>query len=107
MGQGGGALFLLAKMGQNSIDDVLVLDTCNDSRRSAAPTANLDIDVEYAFKPLRPGPSSMALGRCLYFRICAHLRFLAMFGRGDLPAPAVVRCQNAVVAGEIDTRFWY
>jgi hypothetical protein len=38
--QGGGALFLLAKMGQNSIDDVLVLDTCNDSRRSTTATAN-------------------------------------------------------------------
>ena len=67
-------------MSQNLVDDVLVLDTWNDSRRSAAPTANLDIDVEYAFKPVRLGHSSMALGRCLYFRICAHLRFLAMIG---------------------------
>ncbi len=82
-------------MSQNLVYDVLVLNTRNDLDRPAAPTANLDIDVEYAFKPLRPGHSSMALGRCLYFRICAHLRFLAMFGRGDLPAPAVVRCQNA------------
>jgi hypothetical protein len=49
----------------------------------------------------------MALGRCLYSRICGHLKCLATFGRGDLPAPAVIRCQNAVVAGEIDPRFWH
>ena len=30
MGQGGGALFLVAKMSQNSVDDVLVLDASDD-----------------------------------------------------------------------------
>ena len=44
----------------------------------------------------------MTLDRGLYFRICAHLRCLATFGRGDLPTPSVVRCQYAVVASEID-----
>ena len=43
----------------------------------------------------------MTLDRGLYFRICAHLRCLATFGRGDLPTPSVVRCQYAVVASEI------
>ena len=46
MGQGGGALFLIAQMSQNSIDDVLVLDTCDDPDRSATKTADLDVDVE-------------------------------------------------------------
>ena len=44
MGQGGGALFLIAQMSQNSIEslprfigyDVLVLDTRDDSDRSTA-----------------------------------------------------------------------
>jgi hypothetical protein len=40
----------------------------------------------------------MALGRCLYFRICAHLKCLATFGRGDLPAPPVIRGKNAMVS---------
>ena len=47
----------------------------------------------------------MALGRCPYFRICARLKCLATSGRSDFPAPSVVRCQDAVVAGEIDSRF--
>ena len=42
MGQGGGALFLIAQMSQNSIDDVLVLDAGDDSDGSTAAGAGLD-----------------------------------------------------------------
>jgi len=44
----------------------------------------------------------MKLDRGLYFRVCAYLRCLATFGWGDLSTPSVVRCQYAVIAGEID-----
>ena len=49
MGQVGGALFLIAQMSKNSIDYVLVLDTPvrrigDDSDRSTAATADLDVD---------------------------------------------------------------
>ena len=63
MGQGGGALFLLAKMGQNSIDEVLVLDTYNDSRRSTTATANFNIDIEYSLESLGSVHSHMTLDR--------------------------------------------
>jgi hypothetical protein len=42
-------------MSQNLVYDVLVLDTRNDLGRPAAPTTNLDIDVEDALKTLSPG----------------------------------------------------
>ena len=42
MWQGGGVLFLSLKMSQNSIDDVLVLDTCDDFYRPAAVAADFD-----------------------------------------------------------------
>ena len=83
-------LFLLLKMSQNTIDNVLVLNTRNDFQRPATPATDLYVNIENPLQALRPGHSSMALGRCPYFRICARLRCLATFGRGDLPAPAMV-----------------
>ncbi|WP_415354848.1 hypothetical protein [Halioglobus sp. Uisw_031] len=44
-------MFSLAKMSQDSIDDVLVLNTGNDLYRSSAMTANLDIDVDSRREP--------------------------------------------------------
>ena len=63
MGQGGGALFLIAQMSQNSIDGVLVLDTCDDFYRPAAVAADFDVYVEYSLEPLSPGHGGMALSR--------------------------------------------
>ena len=61
MGQGGGALFLVAEMGQNPVDDVLVLNTRNDSDRSAAAAADFNVDIEYSLESLGPGHSRMTL----------------------------------------------
>ena len=68
VGQGGGALFLLAKMGQNSIDDVLVLNATvrrldDDSDRSTTATADFNVDIEYSLESLGPGHSRMTLDR--------------------------------------------
>lgn len=60
MGQGGGALFLVAQMSQNSADDVLVLNTSNDFDGPAAATADLNIDVEHTLEPLCPGHSTVS-----------------------------------------------
>jgi len=54
-GPGRGFLFFLAKMSQNSIYDVLVLNTGDDLYRSTAMAANLDIDIEYALESRGPG----------------------------------------------------
>ena len=63
MGQGAGALFLIAQMSQNSIDDVLILDTRDDSDRSTAAAADFDVYVEYSLESLSPGHGGMALSR--------------------------------------------
>ena len=44
-------MFSLAKMSQDSIDNVLVLNTGNDLYRPNAMTANLDIDVDSRREP--------------------------------------------------------
>ena len=44
----------------------------------------------------------MTFDRGLHYRMCSHLRCLAMFGRGDLPTPSMVQCQYAVIASEFD-----
>ena len=48
-------MFLFAKMSQDAIDDVLVLNTGDDLCRPTAMTANLDIDIEYSLESLGPG----------------------------------------------------
>gem|GEM_PF-6210315 len=42
--ESGDVLFLLAKMCQNSVYDILFLNTCNDPDRSAAMATDLDVD---------------------------------------------------------------
>ena len=56
-------LFRLAKMGQNPVDNVLVLNKSDDSDRSAAAAADFNVDIEYALESLGPGHSRMTLDR--------------------------------------------
>jgi len=58
-----GVLFLALKMSQDPVDDVLVLNACDDPDRTTAASANANVDIEYAFEPLRPGHCSMTLSR--------------------------------------------
>ena len=95
-------MFLALKMSQDPVDGVLLLDASDDFDRPTAATANLNVDIEHALESLGPSHSSMALGRCPYFRICARLKCLATSGRSDFPAPAVIWGKDAVVAGEVD-----
>ena len=55
MRQGGGALFLIAQMREDSVDDAQVFDTGDDPYRSTAAATDLDVYTEDAFKALRPG----------------------------------------------------
>ncbi|KZX58353.1 hypothetical protein A3709_02520 [Halioglobus sp. HI00S01] len=52
---GCGVVFPPNKIIQNSIDDVLVFDTRDDSGRSATADPDFDIYVEYSFESLGPG----------------------------------------------------
>ena len=54
-GPGRGFLFLLAKMSQDPVDDVLVLNACDDPDRTTAASANLDVYIEHALESLGPG----------------------------------------------------
>ena len=102
MWQSGGVVFLALKMSQDPVDNVLVLNTTDDPDRASTASTDLDVDIEYSLESLGPSHSSMALGRCPYFRICARLKCLATSGRSDFPAPAVIWGKDAVVAGEVD-----
>ena len=102
MWQSGGVLFLALEVSQNPVDNVLVLNTTDDPDRASTASTDLDVDIEYSLESLGPSHSSMALGRCPYFRICARLKCLATSGRSDFPAPAVIWGKDAVVAGEVD-----
>ena len=62
-GPGRGVLFRLAKTGQDPVDDVLVLNTSDDSDRSAAEAADFNVDIEYSLESLGPGHGGMALDR--------------------------------------------
>ena len=49
-------------MGQDPVDDVLVLDASDDFDRSAAAAADFDFYIEYSLESLSPSHSGMALG---------------------------------------------
>ena len=112
MWQGGGVLFLSLKVSQNSIEglprfigyDVVVLDTSDDSDRSAAAAADFDVYIEYSLEPLSPGHGGMTLGGCADFCVGDELDAFPAPGWRDEPAPAMVRREYAVVAGEVDPR---
>ena len=55
-------MFFLAKMSQNPVDNVLVLNASDDFDGPTAMTANLDIDIEYALESLGPGPRDVSFG---------------------------------------------
>ena len=59
----GGVLFLALKMSQDPVDDVLVLNACDDPDRTTAESATANLSIVYAFEPLRPGHCSMTLSR--------------------------------------------
>ena len=48
-------LFLLAKMSQDPVDDVLLLDASDNSDSTSAATANLNVDIEHTLESLGPG----------------------------------------------------
>ena len=100
---GRGFRFLPPQVRQDSIDGLLVLDAGNDPDSTSAMPAGLNVNIEDSLQSLRPGHRRVALCRCPYFRICARLQLLATPGRCDPPTPAVVRGQDAVVTGEIDS----
>ena len=60
MRQGGGDLFLIAQMREDSVNDVLVFDAAvrrsdDDADRSTAAATDLVVYTEDAFKALHPG----------------------------------------------------
>ncbi len=49
MWQGGGVLFLIAKVSQYLVYDVLVFDASDHPQRTTAAAADLDVDTEHTF----------------------------------------------------------
>ena len=48
-------LFLLSKVCQDPVDDVLVLNACDDPERTTAASAHFNVHIEHALEPLGPG----------------------------------------------------
>ena len=94
-------------MSQNSIDDVMIFDTGDDSDRSAAAAADFDVYVEYSLESLSPGHGGVALGGRADFCVGDRLDAFPAPGWCDQPTTAVVRRQDAVVTSEVDTGSGY
>jgi len=94
-------------MSDDSIHDVLVLNTCDDSDRAPVAAAFPDVDTEGTFQALSPDHSGVALGGRASFRTGDSLHTLAAFSWCDQSAPAVIWHQDAVIAGEVDAGFGY
>jgi hypothetical protein len=92
-------------MSQNSIDDILVLNTRDDPDRSSATATDFDVDVEDALEPLCPGHCHMSLRRRADFRFGNRLDAFSTPGWGDQPAATMVRSEKAMVASEVDAWF--
>gem|GEM_PF-3002694 len=112
MWQGGGVLFLIAQMSQNSFDDVLIFDATvrrsdDNFDRPTAAGADHDVYIEYALEPLSPGRCCMSLRCRADLSIGNRLGIFSAPGWRDQPTPAVVWRQNAVIAGEVDAGFGY
>jgi hypothetical protein len=52
----------ITKITQDSVDDILVLDTRNDPDRSTTAAAYFNPDLECALEPLGPGHCSVSAG---------------------------------------------
>ena len=100
-------LLLLAKMGQDPVDDVLVLDASDDFDRSAAAAADFDFYIEYSLESLSPSHSGMALGGGASFCVGDRLDAFPTLRSCDQPTTEVVGCQDAMVAGEVNPRLWH
>ena len=71
------------KMSQDSVYDVLVLNTCYDSDRSTAVAADLNVDTEHTSQSLGPGHRRMTLVGLSFRRRTAMLfGSLAALGAG-------------------------
>jgi len=57
-----GELILVAQVGQNPVDNILLLYTGNDLYRSTAAAAGFNVDIEYSLESLRPGHRGVTLG---------------------------------------------
>jgi hypothetical protein len=99
-GPGRSFLFRLAKMGQDPIDDVLVVNTSDDSDRSAAAGADFNVDIEYSLESLGPGHSRMTLDRRDDVTIDRAQCTFASFCRSDQSAPAMVRREEQIITGQ-------
>jgi hypothetical protein len=56
-------LILIEKMSEDFVNDVLVLNTCNNPHRTTAAAADFDVYVEHPLKSLSPGHGGMTLSR--------------------------------------------
>ena len=90
-------------MGEDFLDYIRIFDTGDNTDAAAAMLAGLDLDIENPFEPLCPGHGSMLFRESPFLGVCPRsLAALAPFRRGDLRPVFADRCEDAVVAGQVD-----
>ena len=87
-GRAGGFLFRLAKMGQDPVDDLLVLNTSDDSDRASTASTDLDVDIEYSLESSCSDDCCVTLCLCPRLGIGDLIQRLTISGRCDSPMPA-------------------
>lgn len=79
----------------------------DDPDRAIAAAINLDVDTEYTFQTRGLGHGNMALGGCADSCVRDRVDAFIALRWCDQPIAAVVRCENAAVAGKVGAGFGY
>ena len=90
------------QVAQDPVDEVLVFDSRGGLGRSTVEGADLDVDIEYSFEPLRSSNCCITFGRCVDFCVGGGPDAFPASQWRDEPATTVVRCQYCEVGNEID-----
>jgi hypothetical protein len=85
----------------------LAFNAGDDTDRAIAAAINLDVDTEYTLQARGLGHGKMALGGCAHFCVGDRADAFIALRWCDQPTAAVVRCENAVVAGKVGAGFGY
>jgi len=96
----------VVQVGEDLVDDHGIFDTGDDSERTGALRANLDIDIEDTLQPLRPGHRGPAFcwGSRLVLLSRSPCAALASFRWRNLNAVFAIRGEDAVESGQVDPR---
>ncbi len=95
------------EIGENLLNDHWILDAGDHFDGAAACTTRLNVDIENALQPLRPGHGCATFDRRFLLAVIGRYAFVALppFRRCHQGTVLTVGRKNAVKSGEVDPRF--